>query len=177
VALVAFLRGINVGGHRRLRPAALAAELDHWDAVNVGAAGTFVIRAPIGRRQVRTEIAKHLPFPCDIAICDGRDVSRLLSKDPFSGHRIGPDIVRFVGVLSRSSRMTPNLPVNLPARERWLVKVLMQDGPFIVGLHRREMKVIGALAGLDGMYGTPVTIRGWNTMNQIARVLSADADQ
>jgi hypothetical protein len=39
------------------------------------------------------------------------------------------------------------------------------------------MKTIGALADLDGMFGTRATIRGWNTMNQIENVLSADEDQ
>jgi uncharacterized protein (DUF1697 family) len=176
LSLVVFLRGINVGGHRRLRPTALAAELDHLDVVSIGSTGTFVLRAPVGRRQVRNEIAMHLPFPCDIAICDGRDVSRLVSQDPFGGRRIGPGIVRFVGILSRVPRGTPELPIALPARGRWLVKILTRQGRFIVGLHRREMKVIGALADLDGVFGARATIRSWNTMSRIGNVLSSDDD-
>ena len=42
MALLVFLRGMNVGGHRRLRPAALARELAAYDVVNVGAAGTAI---------------------------------------------------------------------------------------------------------------------------------------
>ena len=44
MALIVFFRGINVGGHRAFRPSVLARELDIYDAVNVGAAGTLVIR-------------------------------------------------------------------------------------------------------------------------------------
>jgi hypothetical protein len=44
VALVVFLRGANVGGHRTFRPAVLARDLEHLDAVNIGAAGTFGAR-------------------------------------------------------------------------------------------------------------------------------------
>ena len=44
MALVVLLRGVNVGGHRTFRPTTLAEQLRHLDAVNVGAAGTFVIR-------------------------------------------------------------------------------------------------------------------------------------
>jgi hypothetical protein len=58
VALVVLLRGVNVGGHRTFRPAALAAQLAHLDTVNIGAAGTFVIRKRIGRGDVRTEFAQ-----------------------------------------------------------------------------------------------------------------------
>ena len=44
MALVAPLRGVNVGGHRTFRPSILARELGDYDVVNVGAAGTFVVR-------------------------------------------------------------------------------------------------------------------------------------
>ena len=44
MALVVFLRGVNVGGHRTFRPSVLARELGDYDVVNVGAAGTFVVR-------------------------------------------------------------------------------------------------------------------------------------
>jgi uncharacterized protein (DUF1697 family) len=42
MALVVFLRGVNVGGHRTFRPSILARELSDYGVVNVGAAGTFV---------------------------------------------------------------------------------------------------------------------------------------
>ena len=56
MALVVFLRGVNVGGHKRLRPSILAKELSHYDVVNVGAAGTFVVRKPGSRAKFRAEL-------------------------------------------------------------------------------------------------------------------------
>jgi hypothetical protein len=41
MALVVFLRGVNVGGHKAFRPSALAGALADFDVVNVGASGTF----------------------------------------------------------------------------------------------------------------------------------------
>ena len=55
MALVVLLRGVNVGGHRTFRPTKLAAQLRHLGAVNVGAAGTFVIRQPVTRAQLRAD--------------------------------------------------------------------------------------------------------------------------
>ncbi len=46
MALIVFLRGVNVGGHRTFRPSMLARELSDYDVVNVGAAGTFIVRKP-----------------------------------------------------------------------------------------------------------------------------------
>ena len=60
MALVVFLRGVNVGGHRTFRPAALVKDLAHLDAVNIGAAGTFVIRrrALVETMPVRTPLER-----------------------------------------------------------------------------------------------------------------------
>jgi uncharacterized protein (DUF1697 family) len=104
VALVVLLRGVNVGGHRRFRPAALAEQFKHLGAVNIGAAGTLVIRRPVSRAHLRDELARRLPFEAVIAICDGREIIRLLSRDPFSDHAVRSGTVRFVSVLSRAPR-------------------------------------------------------------------------
>ena len=56
MALVVFLRGVNVGGHRTFRPSLLAQELKQYDVVNVGAAGTFVVRRPGASSRFRTEL-------------------------------------------------------------------------------------------------------------------------
>ncbi len=47
------LRGVNVGGHRTFSPARLAKDLSHLDAVNIGAAGTFVIREKVSVTELR----------------------------------------------------------------------------------------------------------------------------
>jgi uncharacterized protein (DUF1697 family) len=175
MAVIVFLRGVNVGGHRRFRPAMLAAQLRHLDAVNIGAAGTFVIRKRVTRTQLRAEFGRRLPFETEIMICGDRDIVRLMSRDFFAGHPVRPDIVRFVSVLARRPRPAPALPMKLPASGTWLVRVLARDGPFIVGLYRRQMKAIGQLGKLDRVLGVPVTTRSWSTMAAIARVLDGGA--
>ena len=68
MALVVFLRGINVGGHRRFRPTILAKELSGFDAVNVGAAGTLVVRRPGSRAKLLAELVRKLPFEAEAAL-------------------------------------------------------------------------------------------------------------
>jgi uncharacterized protein (DUF1697 family) len=171
VALVLFLRGINVGGHKSFRPTKLAEELRRLDAVNIGAAGTFVIRQPVSRAQLRAEVERRLPFDAEIMICDGRDILRLLSRDFFAGHPVRSDIVRFVSLMSRRPRSEPRLPMKLPSEGKWLLKVLARDERFVLGLYRRHMKVIGYLGALDRLFGVPVTTRNWNTIAAIGKVL------
>lgn len=50
MASVVFLRGVNVGGHKAFQPSAVARDLADLDVVNIGAAGTFVVRKPVGHR-------------------------------------------------------------------------------------------------------------------------------
>lgn len=175
MALVVFLRGLNVGGHRTFRPTTLARQLTHLDAVNIGAAGTFVIRRPISQAALRAEIARRLPFEAEIVIRQGRDILNLVSDDVFARHPARPDIVRFVSVLSRRPRALPPMPLTLPPGRGWLLKVLASDGRFAFGLYRRHMKVIGYLGALDRLLGAPVTTRNWNTMAAVARALKSDA--
>jgi uncharacterized protein (DUF1697 family) len=175
MALVVLLRGVNVGGHRTFRPAVLAEQLNYLDAVNIGAAGTFVVRRPITRAKLRAELERRLPFASEIIICQGRDIVGLMSQDFFAGHPVRPDMVRFVSVLSRRPRSAPRLPMSLPSRGKWLLKVLARDDRFVVGLYRRHMKTISYLCTLDRVFGVPVTTRSWNTIAAVARVLDSGA--
>ena len=174
------LRGVNVGGHRTFRPTRLAEELQHLGAVNIGAAGTFVIRRPVTQRELRTEFARRLPFETQIMICPRREIARLLSHDWFAGRPSRPDIIRFVSVLSRAPRVVPKLPLTLPGPAKsdgqWLVRVVACNGRFVIGEHRRQMKAIGYLGALDRIFGAPVTTRSWNTFTAIGKALHRGAD-
>ena len=166
-----FLRGLNVGGHRAFRPAVLARQLQQFGAVNIGAAGTFVIRQRVSRAQLCAEIERRLPFDVRIAVCHAEQILKLLSTDVFAHRPVRPDIVRFVSVLPRRPRSLPRLPMTLPADGKWLLKVLAHEDRFVMGLYRRHMKVIGYLGRLDRIFGMPVTTRNWNTITAIGKVL------
>lgn len=171
MALVVFLRGVNVGGHRRFRPSVVAQELSRFDVVNVGAAGTFVVRKPVSQARFRAELTRCLPFDTDIMICSGRELLRLVSSSPLAGLRSTPHIVPFVSVLAKRRQPAAALPQRFPATGEWGMRILGQQGRFVFGVYRREMKAIGHLAQLDRLFGVPVTTRNWNTMVAIARLL------
>ena len=171
VALVVLLRGVNVGGYRAFRPRALADQLKQLGVVNIGAAGTFVIQKPVAPTRLRAELTRRLPFETEIIICQGREIIRLMSLEIFTEESARPGIVRFVSVLSRSPRLAPPLPMTLPTRGQWLLKVLAREGRFVVGQYRRHMKAIGYLGTLDRLFGVRLTTRNWNTMAAIVKVL------
>lgn len=171
MALVVLLKGINVGGYRSLRPSVLAKELKRFDVVNIGAAGTFVVRKNVSRTKLRAELMRRLPFSAEVMICDGSDVLRLGSSDPFAGQPSGPNIIRFVSVLAKRGQPSSPIPLSLPSTGPWSLRVLIHQDRFVLGLYRREMKAIGYLGQLEKIFGMPVTTRNWNTILAVARVL------
>lgn len=171
MALVVLLRGVNVGGHRTFRPSTLVERLKHIDAINIGAAGTFVIRRPVTRAQLRAELIRRLPFDAEIVICEGREIVRLTSHNPFADQPVRQDIVRFVSVLSQRPRLAPAMPMVFPPRGKWLLKILARDNRFVFGLYRRHMKAIGYLGAFDRLFGVPATTRNWNTITAISQAL------
>jgi len=171
MALVVFIRGVNVGGHRTFRPSVLARELSDYDVVNVGAAGTFVVRKPVSRARFRAELLRRLPFDAVIAFCDGRDLIRLAADNPFGTEPSRPDIVRFVSILSRANRLRASLPVTFPPGGEWLVRIIASKSQFVFGMYRRHMKTIGYLGQIDKLFGVPATTRNWNTILTVVRLL------
>lgn len=173
MALVVLLKGINVGGHRTLRPSQLATELERFGVVNIGAAGTFVVREPVTRTKLRAELRRCLPFDADVMICEGCDVLRLAASEPFANEASDSDVVQFVSVLARRARPLSAVPMNFPAEGEWCVRILSQQGRFILGLYRRHMKTIGYLTRFEKLLGVPATTRNWKTMLTIVRLLQS----
>jgi uncharacterized protein (DUF1697 family) len=172
MALVVFLRGVNVGGHRSFRPSVLARELDEHDVVNVGAAGTFIVRKPGPRAAFRAALHRRLPFEAEVVICEGRDLLRLETENPFGPEPPPrPDLVRFLSILSKPGRVRPPLPVTIPPEREWFVRVIAARGRFVFGEYRRHLKTIGYLRRIDELFGTPATTRNWNTVRSILRIL------
>src|SRR5215472_1831925 len=118
MALIVFLRGVNVGGHRRFRPSILAKELSDYDVINIGAAGTLIVRKPGSRAKFRAELLRRLPFEAEVMFCDSRDLLSLEIENPFTAEPSRPDHVRFISILSKPSRSAV-IPCQLPADGEW----------------------------------------------------------
>ena len=169
--LIVFLRGVNVGGHRTFRPSLLAQSLRAYDVQNIGAAGTFVVWKPGSQTKFREELLGKLPFDTQIVFCTARELARITIDNPFGPAPARPGVTRFVSVLAQGARPSLPLPITLPPRGKWLVRLLAQNRRFVFGEYRRDMKTIGYLGQIDKLFAGKATTRNWNTMTTIARTL------
>ena len=173
MALVVFLRGVNVGGHRTFRPSVLTEQLRRFDVVTLARLGTFVVRKPVSQTALRAELSRRLPFDTQVMICRGSDLLRLVSSNPFTGQPSGRSIVAFVSVLAKPRKPASPLPQRFPPTGQWVLRVLGQQDRFVFGFYRRTMRAISHLGQLDRLFGVPATTRNWSTITTIAGLLEA----
>lgn len=177
MALVVFLRGVNVGGARVFRPKLLADGLAHLGCVNVGAAGTFVVREKITETKLRDTFHQALPFETKVMICRDAELQQLVELDPFGRAPKDKRLRRFCSVLLARPKQVPRLPwlEPDPGPTRWRVKTIGVHGRLAVGWWRT----------LDGVHfpdvnqvmetglGVSSTTRNWNTIVKISEILRA----
>ena len=166
------MRGVNVGGHKTFRPAALVRDMAALDVVNIGAAGTFVVRATTTASKLRAEFLRRLPFKPGIMICPGKAVAELVDRDPFKDVAVPPEAKRFLTVLEKALKKQPTLPLEAPAGRDWEVRILAIQGPFVLSLWRRTSKgVLYPNEVVEKAFGIPATTRNWNTLATVRRIL------
>src|SRR6202008_188150 len=171
MALIVFFRGINVGGHRTLRPTFRAKELAAYDVVNVGAAGTLVVRKLGTQARFVAELRRKLPFDAVVASCDSSELVRLEMDKPFRAERLRPDHVQFVSILSKDGRAKASLPATIPGDGEWFVRIIGARNRLVYGVYRRHMKTIGHLGRIDELFGAPATTRSWSTILSVLRIV------
>src|SRR6266581_9238110 len=174
MASVVFFRAVNVGGHQNFSPGKLAGELADFDVVNIGAAGTLVVRQNVGQAKLRDEFLRRLPFKPELMICPAREVLALARGNWFADAPAGKDVGRFVSVLQKAPRAKPPLPIDQPAGEKWEVRVVAITGKFALSVRRLGQTYTNAV--VEKHLGIPATTRNWNTIEAIREVLERQSD-
>ena len=169
---VVFLRGVNVGGHKAFKPSALAKALAEFDVVNVGAAGTFVVRGSVANSVLRAELRRRLPFDSELMICPSRDILKIEMCNTFPTDSAGQKVARFASILAKRPRTLPPLPITQPVGEDWQVKIIAVTGKFALSLHRRMGRtLVYPNQVVEKKLGVSATTRNWNTIAAICDIL------
>ncbi|HEV3338792.1 MAG TPA: hypothetical protein VG125_00500 [Pirellulales bacterium] len=171
MAMIVLLRGANVGG-RRFSPKAVEAALADLEVVNVGAAGTFVVRKRVAEKVLRARIEAELPFsPAPMIVVKDRELVSALR----AGGSIGgpPDAKRFATAMESAPGAAPELPIEAPSAANWGVRVVAISGRFALGV-RRRVDVTGVYPNevVERAFGVAATTRDWPTMEKLAKLLA-----
>lgn len=172
MAWVVFLRGANVGGHKKFQPSLLVKALADHELVNVGAAGTFAVRGKIGQAPLRAEILRRLPFAAELMICPAQEIVDLARGETFGQGPLEKGARWFVSVMAKAPRTPPPLPLERPADAKWQVKVIAASGRYALSLRRRlGQRAVYPNEIVEKSFGVSATTRGWDTIQAVYRIL------
>jgi uncharacterized protein (DUF1697 family) len=169
MAAVVFFRAVNVGGHQAFKPGSLAKDLAEFGVVNLGAAGTLVVREPVAPARLRDEILRRLPFEPELMICGARDVLALAHGSWFDDAAAGEGVGQFVSVLSTTPRALPRLPLEQPAGGNWEVRIIAIVGQFVLSVRRLGQTYSNAV--VEKQLGISATTRNWNIIERLRQIL------
>jgi uncharacterized protein (DUF1697 family) len=175
---VVFLRAANVGKHNRFQPSVLAKQLAKLDLINVGAVGTFVVRANATEEVVRAAILRKLPIKCDVMICSAKTILDVVRDNPLKNEPTDNDRRVFLTVMSKplisSARQSLALPIYAPNKEKWEVKIVQITGTLALSVWRRlKDNPLYPNQILEKQFGVATTTRTWTTIDKVAKILKA----
>ncbi|MGB0525811.1 MAG: DUF1697 domain-containing protein [Flammeovirgaceae bacterium] len=175
---IAFLRGINVGGHHKVPMATLRKEMEHLDCeqvVTILNTGNILFDAVITDLAVFEEkIAAHLAqvfgFPIPTILMKAKKLQALFDAAPFKHIEVTKEIRLYVSFLWKEV----NIDLSLPWKsEDGAYQILTKEGKVITSvLDLSVSKTTKAMDALERFYGKGITTRNWNTLKRIEKKLS-----
>ncbi len=170
---VAFLRGINVGGNKKVPMAELKNVLENIGLQNIKtllASGNVIFETDSRKiddiqSSISKAIEKEFKFPVPVLLRTFEDIKKLITHDPFKGINFTPQTRLYVTFLPENNKrknsgyLSPDKSFRIfPGSKSEVFSVL-------------DLSFTGtpdAMNALEKEFGKDVTTRNWNTIKKIA---------
>ena len=179
VRYAAFLRGVNVGGHKPVKMADLRVAFEGMEFQKVKtvlASGNVVFERPAGADlpdnalDLTVYIEKNLElsfgYPIAVALRTTADLQRLVESDPFKGVAMTPDTRLYVTFLSDPAKSRPDFSYSAPEGDLRIVRVGPGEVCSVLTLSPAR-GTTDLMALLEREFGGSVTTRNWNTIGKV----------
>ena len=173
----AFLRGINVGGHKKIKMADLRRAFVSWgftDVKSVLASGNVAFSSDETRRDalsgyIEAKIEQTFGFEVGVAVRTMASIKDLVSTNPFRDIVVTPQTRLYVTFLSPDSPRGLEAPYESPNLDFRILDVSAQEvcSVLTVGAGGRTTK---SMEILDKEFGKRITTRNWNTILKLANL-------
>lgn len=173
---VAFLRGINVGGHHKVPMAELKttlASIGFSDIKTLLNSGNVVFAtAPTEIAALEAQMAGVLEnkfgFPIPVLLRKMEDIQRLVADNPFKEVEVHKDIRLYVTFLRNDAKNNLTLPWTSPNGS---FQILLSDDRMLVSIvDISKTKTTDAMIVLDKNFTKDITTRNWNTLVKISNL-------
>lgn len=177
---VAFLRGINVGGHHKVPMAQLREEMEKLNFENVVTllnSGNIIFDAIADESErlektISEQLEKAFGFPIPTILRKAEMIYKLIGNNPFRDIILTKDIRLYVSFLRKDTESAFQLPWT---NDDYSFKIIDKtDGTIVSVLDLSVSKTIKGMEVLERYFGKDITTRNWNTINRVAKKLEAN---
>lgn len=177
---VAFLRGINVGGHKPVKMEELKKAFESMGFQNVKtllASGNVLFETPeTGTdnlvKRIEEKLEKELGHEIGVLLRTIEEIQNLVDADPFKNIKVTPQTSFYVTFLSEKSKSTLKIPYESIEKDIKIVQVSASEVCSYITLspNRGTSDLISVL---EKELGRKITTRNWNTITKILNPNSA----
>lgn len=171
---VAFLRGINVGGHHKVPMADLKQLLTKMGFEQVRTilnSGNIVFAAKQNNLQqleakIESELEKYFGFSIPVILLPQQQIIELVKQNPFAAIEVHPHIRLYVSF----SKKLPSVQIALPylSADNAFSILSIQNDTIISVLDLTTSNTPKGMDDLEKLFGKNMTTRNWNTIQKLA---------
>lgn len=179
---VAFLRGINVGGHHKVPMADLKKELQKLELENIVTllnSGNIIFDSSSEsisnlEKKVSEHLEKSFGFSIPTIIRKSEMIYELLRNNPFKDVKLTKDIRLYVSFLRKNDNSKLKLPWKSSDNSYMIIG--KSDKTILSVLDVSVSATPKAMQALEKCFGKDITTRNWNTIERIGKKLKASTD-
>lgn len=175
-AYVAFLRGINVGGHT-IKMDDLKKKFESFGFKNVKtllASGNVIFETSEKdvtalKKKIEEKLKAVYGYDIETMLRSENQISELIHSDPFQKIPVTKMTRLYITFLAEKPNSTLQIPYISPQKDFTILKVT--DDVIVSHLELIARGTIDAMNIVEKEYGKKVTTRNWNTVLRIGKVL------
>jgi len=174
---VAFLRGINVGGHHKVPMADLKTLLEKKGLKNIVTllnSGNIIFDTNPDKNEnieevISTSLEKHFGFPVPTVVRRAEAINELFNANPFDDVLVTKDIRLYISLMKKNVDSNLELPW-ISSDQSYEIRY-KKDQNILSVLDLSISKTPKAMEILEKTYGKNITTRNWNTIERIVKKL------
>lgn len=180
IKYIAFLRGINVGGHKKVKMEELKKTFEALGFENVKtllASGNVLFAAPPESESAFAQkIEKKLEavFGHEIGVLIRKigALQKLAEANPFAGIEVTPQTRLYVTFLTDKSSSSLRIPYETPDKNFRILSANESEVCSVLTLSSNS-RTVDLMSILEKEFGRKITTRNWNTINKILKASKA----
>lgn len=182
ITYVAFLRGINVGGHKIIRMEELARTFASAGLKKVKTyiqSGNVIFDSAeadvsVLEKKIERKLLKSFGHEVPVVVLPLTDLAAIVRRNPFSQIKTGADAVLFVAFLDSEKKVRPKLPLKSSA-ENLEVFAVKDRAAFIVARRKKTGRFGFPNSFVEKEFGVSATTRNWNSLKKIVAAALSEA--